>query len=49
MSDIEQIAKAKAMREATARAPAKPEFKIGSADNGRRDRKRADVKLKRFD
>jgi hypothetical protein len=49
MSDIEQIAKAKAMREATARAPAKPEFKIGSADNGRRDRKRADAKLKRFD
>jgi hypothetical protein len=46
---IEQIAKAKAMREARARAPAKPEFKIGSADNGRRDRKRADVKLKRFD
>jgi hypothetical protein len=49
MSDIEQIAKAKAMREARARAPAKPEFKIGNADNGRRDRKRADVKLKRFD
>jgi hypothetical protein len=44
-----KVKRPSAKKPARTGSAAKPEFKIGNADNGRRDRKRADAKLKRFD